>query len=97
MTKKGKGNRRNYKGDVFFLSPVIPRNADTEHNRLIVEITKALYRAGYQTIWYDHVKEFVPRTDLPNTIGPHRVDIVVETKKGKYAMIDIEIVEKWQK
>ena len=96
MMKKEDANKRSSKGDPFFLSPIIPRNADTDHNKLIFKIVKALYREGFHEIWYDHLKEFVPRSELPNTIGRHRVDIVVQVGKGKYAFIDVEMVEKWR-
>jgi len=74
---------------IKFLTLDIGKKSTTQHNTLIAEIVEALYKLGHQKIWYDHIREIVPKTPLPNTINGRRWDIVVEVEEGVYALIEI--------
>ena len=83
--KKGKYHSKR----LYFLSPDLGKRGDTWHNILIAEITEALYKMGHHKLWYDHIKEIVPKSPLPNTINGRRWDITVEVEEGVYALIEI--------
>lgn len=77
---------------IKFLTLDIGKKSTTYHNILIAEIAEALYKMGHTKIWYDHIKNIVPKCPLPNTINGRRWDIVVQTEPGHYALIEITMV-----
>ena len=74
---------------MVFLTLDIGKGGKRWHNILIAEIAEALYKLGHHTIWYDHIKEIVPKTPLPNTINGRRWDIAVKVGERRYALIEI--------
>jgi len=74
---------------IVFLTLDIGKKGQTLHNRLIAEIVEALYKLGHHSIWYDHIKEIVPKSPLPNVINGRRWDIAVNMGNGRYALIEI--------
>jgi len=74
---------------MVFLTLDIGKRGEKWHNILIAEIVEALYKLGHHTIWYDHIKEIVPKSPLPNTINGRRWDIAVKVGEKRYALIEI--------
>jgi len=74
---------------MVFLTLEIGKGGKRWHNILIAEIAEALYQLGHHTIWYDHIKEIVPKTPLTNTINGRRWDIAVKVEERRYALIEI--------
>ena len=77
--------------NLVFLIYDVGGRANSMHDRLIAHIVECLHRKGYRKINYDHVKEFVEKSNVPLKLAGRRWDIVVEVGNNRYAAIEIKM------
>lgn len=67
-----------------------------KHNRIIAIIVRALRKAGFEEINFDHIVLGFPKANIPLQLDKRRYDIAVKIGKNEYAYIEIMHIYTWR-